>query len=233
MKMLLKKTMKSKIVSLILIFLFFALGTLGVPSSDEIEQFTQVKGEYIAIGIIFIIIVTLTFFKDLTKDFKLYFAKFGKNFGLSIKYFIIIIVGFFLTRILSTLILGDVNTTPKNDSAIYETFKLFPVYIIFVTNIYSPYVEEIIFRKSLSDLIKNKFLFIIISGITFGILHVSFDVTGDWLNFGSIFATSILVLPYVFFAGALAYVYRRENNILIPITIRIIYNAIVTIMAII
>jgi membrane protease YdiL (CAAX protease family) len=226
---------KWKLINFALIVFFFTFGTLGVPSTDQVHDFSLVKSEYIIIGIIFILVVTFIHFKDILADFKEYFKTPKRHLLITLKYFAFIVVGFVATRILSIWILGLINSIPENDTAIYETFKVFPFYIIFVTNIYAPYVEEIIFRKSLYDLVKSKWIFIILSGIVFGLLHTSITLAAifplsSW-DLNHILTTSLFVLPYVFFACTLAYAYVKEKNIFIPIGIRMIYNIIVTLIA--
>lgn len=229
-------TILEKLINFALIVLFFTFGTLGVPSTDQINEFASIQNGYILIGFVFIIFVTIIHFNDLKKELQEFLSK-PKYYLLTIaKYFLFAVIAFFIMRILSIFIIGSVNAVPENDTAIYKAFKYFPLYIVFVTNIYSPYVEEMIFRKSLHELVKNKVIFIVLSSVIFGLLHSSMvlipALSLAYCNASQLLTISLLALPYVFFAGVLAYVYTKEKNIIVPICIRVIYNIIVTLIAV-
>lgn len=224
-----------KIISMVIIIAFFALGTLGVPSSDQIDDFAKTSSAYYIIGILFFMVVSFTYYKDLFKEIKLYFKNCKKSIGLVFKYFLIAMGVYILTRAISMIALGAINMTPASDAAIYDTFKAFPLYVVFITIIYSPYVEEVIFRKSLGKLFTNKWIFIVLSGLVWGLLHVSIDITSilsisQW-NWVGVLESSLLAFPYVCFGGVLAYSYKKTDNIFIPVSVRFLYNIIVTFLA--
>ena len=94
--------------------------------------------------------------------------------------------------------------------------KMFPIYMTFSTVIYSPIVEEITFRKTFRNIIDNKYFYILLSGIIFGIIHT----TGDITNKNEI----LLAIPYIIMGIDLSYIYYKSNNIFTTIFIHSIHN---------
>jgi len=82
--------------------------------------------------------------------------------------------------------------------------------------IYAPLTEELIFRKSIRDVIKNKWLYIIISGLIFGGLHVvsSIDSLIDL----------IYLIPYCSLGFVFASLYIKTNNIYSTIVAHSFHN---------
>ena len=105
-----------------------------------------------------------------------------------------------------------------NEETIRETFKISPIYIFFSSVIFAPVVEELVFRQSLKNIIPNKYIFIIVSGIIFGGLHVITSLTS---------VTDLLYLiPYCAPGFAFAYILADSDNIFIPISLHFMHNGI-------
>lgn len=205
------------ILSIIMILMYALIGILGIPEAGNNTDFEQIKAGYYIIGILFIVIITLFNFDIFKHDLKDYFKHFPKNIWHTIKFLLIGLVVFSISRFLTYLI---INVTPTGDSLIKSAFQDFPVYIIFVTVIYTPYVEEMIFRKLLSDIIPNKYLFIITSASIFAYFHA----IGDFSNVTQFIS---LFVPVACFGAVIAYSYRKTNNIFVPILIHLLYNSFV------
>ena len=157
--------------------------------------------------------VILAFKNELKKSMK-HFKKNLKNF---LKYLLYTMIVFAtlsaIITLLCNLIVGDI---PENQSAL-EAYNY--LYLLFGSIIYAPIVEELIYRGVLRKIIKNDKIFIIISGIIFGLAHV-------------IGSSSIIQYIYIFdygFCGAyLAYLYTRYNNIYLNMSAHFIMNFIAT-----
>ena len=92
----------------------------------------------------------------------------------------------------------------------------------FSTVLYAPLVEEITFRKTFRNIINDKILFILISGIMFGIIHVgiSSNTTNDLL----------MIIPYLIMGIDFSYIYYKSDNIFTTITIHSIHNLVLLII---
>ena len=87
--------------------------------------------------------------------------------------------------------------------------------------ILGPIVEELIFRKSIFNIFKAKYVSIVISAVLFGFMHT---IDSNYTNLSLLIANTI---PYLFLGLYLAYIYSKENkNIIYPILIHMILNTI-------
>ena len=120
-----------------------------------------------------------------------------------------------ITEILTPGVDADANT-----NAVHNLFTVSAWYTIFKTMIFGTLVEEILYRESVRDNVKNNFVFIIISAIIYTIMNLVFTGLPE-----THVVSSILVnfLPAIFFS--IAYI-RNDNNILLLSLIKFCYNLI-------
>ena len=97
---------------------------------------------------------------------------------------------------------------------------MFPVYTVFASCIFAPFVEEVIFRKCLGKVFNNDILFIIVSGFLFGFAHTLASI-GMGLN------QMLYIIPYGVFGGIFAYIYCKTKNIFPTITVHHFHNTII------
>lgn len=167
-------------------------------------------------SILTICLIMLIYNKKLSKDFKDMKKNSTKYFNKYIKYWFI---GLFIMMV-SNLIINLIVTKniPANEQAIRETFNISPFYIFFSAVIYAPIVEELVFRLSIKNIFNNKWLFIIISGLLFGSLHV-------FSNFQNI--TDLLyIIPYSAPGIIFAYMLEDSDNICVPMSFHMLHNGI-------
>lgn len=159
------------------------------------------------IGIIFY------FYKDELKED---FYDFKERHNLT-KYIGIYLIGVFLMA-LSNIILQKITNLEigGNEEAIRKLIKEVPLYIFFSSVIFAPFVEEMIFRKNIRNIFHNKYLFIIISGFAFGILHISdFSI-----------AQILMGIPYIIMGIDFAYIYYKTDNIYTTMIFHLCHNLI-------
>ena len=100
------------------------------------------------------------------------------------------------------------------DAALFDKIALI-VFSVFL----APFVEEIVFRRAIYGFLENINipLAIIVSGLSFGFIHV---LSGDYIQ----------LIIYGSLGLALAYTYYISNkNIITVITIHMIYNLVIAI----
>ena len=85
------------------------------------------------------------------------------------------------------------------------------------TSILAPFVEESIFRLGLRSVIKEKYLFIAISGLVFGFMHI-------FPTELPLYVALIQSIVYVAMGICLAYMYTETDNIWITIIIHALNN---------
>ena len=79
------------------------------------------------------------------------------------------VAAIYVTALLS---LFGLSETANNQQLVEEMFKSAPLLNILTGTICAPIVEEIIFRGSVRRVIKDKKVFVIVSGLLFGLVHV-------------------------------------------------------------
>ena len=187
---------KEKTGSAILIIWYF-MSMLGLPlllpdifMTDFFDYFT-----YITVFILSIIV-----FKDrIIRDFQVIKNHKKQYARWYIPRFIIIRILYYVVSV-AALYLGGKYASENQESV--ESLKA--VEMILITCIYGPFVEECVFRGAFRKYIKKDWLFILVSGLVFGALHVVGEKTvSDFLSLGAM---------YVFEGCALAWLYVKSNN---------------------
>lgn len=170
---------------------------------------------------ILMIVLSISFFKDLLKksfkafkeNFRAYFQNLIKDIGV----FYLAYLGIaFISVLLSK---GSVSVNQENVEAL-------PIWLSFpLAVLYAPIVEETLFRGCLRRFIKNDTLFIIVSAITFGLLHTVFTEA-------TLYNVIVVALPYMAMGGILAYLYVKTNNICTNMALHSFHNTFAMIMSI-
>ena len=161
-------------------------------------------------------LIMIIYNKKISKDFKDIKKNSIKYFNKYIKYWLI---GLFIMMVSNLFInLIVTNDIPSNEQAIRETFNISPIYIFFSAVIYAPIVEELIFRQSIKNIFNNKWLFIIISGLLFGSMHIF----GDFKNITDL----LYIIPYSTPGIIFAYMLEDSDNICVPMSFHFIHNGI-------
>ena len=159
-------------------------------------------GMIIIYGSVFVLMIGV-FFNQLKHDFKIFKEYFKEYASLTFKTW--------LKSLLVMLIIGIIiqlltNTSQSNNQkALQEIFKIYPGLIAFLSIIYAPFAEELMFRGVFRKFVKSKYLFIFISGITFGLLHV--------LDDSKTLAEFSYVIVYSSLGMFLASLYYKTNNL--------------------
>jgi len=208
-----------KIIKTISLFiLFFTISSIPIAIFNiNIESFNQLQFIIYSFicNILFLMIIMLCYYKTLKKDFKSYFKDFWKNLEESFKYYILGLGIMIVSNLILTFVLG--GNVAANEETVRNSIDLAPFLMFLEVAIYAPLAEELLFRKSIRDVIKNKWLYIFISGFIFGALHV--------IGCETLFEYLYLI-PYCSLGFAFAYIYAKTDNIYSTITIHAIHNTI-------
>lgn len=159
----------------IVLFLREILGmTLNVSDYNDLILVDTIH------SVILVIIVFILYFdkiKDATKKIK---TMGGENF---IKKVIISGLMLFVVKIgagivisILTVLLGLDSTSVENQELVEKMLVSAPLVMMISVSILAPITEELIFRAGISDVVKNKRVFIAVSGLIFGLMHVTGSV---------------------------------------------------------
>lgn len=214
--------MKEKTINVVkcifLFILFFTISAIPVLIFRiDISKFNDLdKVIYsLSCSLLFLSIIMLCYRKTLVKDFKPYFKNFGKNFENSFKYYLVGVgVMIFSNLIITLLFQGDLST---NETMVRSYINASPLLMAIDISFYAPLAEELLFRKSVRDVVKNKWLYIFISGFIFGGMHV----IGTEGLIGLLY-----LIPYCSLGFTFAYIYAKTDNIYSSIMLHFMHNTI-------
>lgn len=207
-----------KFIALLLLYILFAnipIIFLSMMGIDYTNWPPLIKYSYMFIcNIVTMIIIMGIYYKTLKNDFKKFFNKnFLNNLETPFKYWLI----GFIVMIISNLILGIVTKgIAGNEEAVRDLMKQAPIYMAFDICIYAPILEELIFRKSIRDITNKKWLYVLLSGLIFGFLHVIGTLSNP--------IDLLYLIPYSSVGLAFAYTYYKTNNIYSTITMHFLHN---------
>lgn len=161
-------------------------------------------------------IIMLIFKNKIKADF----IDFKKN---KIKYFNSYFKLWFLLLVLtmasnSIIMLINNGGIANNEAAIDQIFDKNPIYVYLLATFIAPLTEELVFRLGVRKWFKTDTLFIIMSGLIFGLAHTigQINVLTDYLY----------IIPYSIPGFIFGYLLTKTNNIFVPISMHMFHNGI-------
>jgi membrane protease YdiL (CAAX protease family) len=166
--------------------------------------------------ILMTLVIVYIYKKTIITDFKIFIKNNIKYFKKYIKYWFLMLI----LMISSNLIVTLFTTTDiaNNQNTIIETLKVAPIYTFILTVFVAPILEELVFRLSFRKIFSNNILFILLSGLVFGSMHV--------IGTCEHLIDLLFIIPYSIPGFIFAYVYTKSKNICIPISLHFIHNGI-------
>ena len=160
------------------------------------------------------------------KDLKVDFSKFKKNIksnlDIGFKYWVIGVLLMFFSNLLIISILPNIDS--QNEVMVQKMIDSMPWVMFINTAILGPFIEEMVFRRGFRLIIKNKWTFVLISGLVFGLMHIIF-------SFSNVYEF-VLMFPYAFVGCSYALSYYETDSIFTPITMHMLHNGILTLLSI-
>ena len=226
--------MKEKIINIIKLgislILFFSIGIISGfilkmfnIDVNIIKEKYMVYYQFIVSFILFIILLIM-YFKYIKKDYCDFKKNIVKNIKSILKLFIIFIIVKFIVSFVTMLIVSllgmDIESiTSVNQETIIEYIKVAPILMAFTTSLFGPFYEEILFRLGFKKALKKGIIFVLISGLIFGVMHV-FPLDDEV----SLLLGIIQSINYVTMGIFLAYIYNKSDNIFISIGVHFLNN---------
>lgn len=219
-------TIENKIIKILISFLWIILMLIWgiIPTiilslfginTDTLSETTKIIITFLN-DLLFLALLIKVYYKTLKEDFNKYFRhNFKENFKTSISYWLLGLGIMVISNYIIAIVMN--GQLAQNEESVRNLVDLFPLYMTFEIIIYAPLSEELIFRKSIRDIISNKYLYAIISGIIFGGLHAISSITN---------LTSLLYLiPYCSLGIIFGLLYTKSNNIFSTIVIHALHNS--------
>jgi len=187
-------------------------GTLGINNT--------VITSFIA-DILFMLFVVFMYRHNLKEDIKKFKKYSLKKILSTIILWVVIIIAFNIVYgMLLDFIAPGFENTDANTAAVYNLYSVSGWYTIFKTMIFGTLAEEILYRESVRDNVKNNILYVLLSAGIYTFMNVIFSGLVSGFEIVSIIA---YFLPGIFFS--IAYI-RNDNNILLLSLVKFCYNLI-------
>ena len=211
-------------IFLLLLMHYFSYIPIYIFKIDMSKLSDTLKIVYLlSCDILYMLIVYIFFYRTINNDFKKYFKDFDKNYRTSIQYYIIGYILMVVSNIIISLFFR--NATAGNEEIVRSLIDDYPLYMFFSVSIYAPFVEELVFRKSIYDIVYSfkenkytKYIYIITSGLIFSLMHV-LGVSDNLIDY-------IYVIPYLCLGIAFAALYHKTKNIFSTIMMHSLHNTI-------
>ncbi len=200
----------------ILFFIISLAGMFILPSifySFISEFLGGGSSSQFASELLFIVTLILIYYKDLKREFKIYITDIKKNIPIMLKYYVLGIIIMIFSNLIINMIIGNVSS---NESAVRESLFSFPVYTMLSIMIVAPLSEELVFRKSISPIIKNKWIYAIVCGLLFGGAHL---LAGEFALINLLY-----LVPYGSLGFVFALMNRETKTTFSSITMHCIHN---------
>lgn len=171
---------------------------------------------------VLLIILFLIFRKDLIEEWKRFRKKFLENIDIGIKYWLVGLGIMMISNIIITFVINLGQAA--NEQAVQSMISSLPWLMLINAGLIAPCTEEIIFRKGFKKAFPNKWLFIILSAIVFGALHVITSMTSP--------IELLYIIPYGALGAAFAYMYQKTDTIFTSIAMHMFHNTALILLSI-
>lgn len=173
-------------------------------------------------NIILLIILFFMYRKELKKEWIIFKSKFLENIDVGFKAWIIGLLGMiFFNFIFNVLLQGG---QANNEEAVQSMISALPWLMLINAGFIAPLIEEIIFRKVFRNIFRKKWVFILTSGVVFGLMHV-ITSSSNLLDF-------LYFIPYSCLGLSFAYAYDKTDTVFTSTFIHIVHNTILVLLSI-
>ena len=173
-------------------------------------------------NIVLLLILFLIFRKDIIKEWKKFKSNFLENIDTGIKYWLVGLAIMMGSNIIINIVMNLGQAA--NEQAVQQMISALPWLMFINAGIIAPCTEELIFRKSFRKAFPNKWLFVFISALIFGSLHVVTSMTSP--------IELLYIIPYGALGGAFAYMYQKTDTIFTSITMHMFHNSALILLSI-
>lgn len=204
-----------KSISIILLLILSSTITFSILKVNPNNISDKTYTIYLTISeLLLLIILFIIYRKTILEDFKKFKKDINGNLELAFRYWtvgfsIMLISNLFISLILEKNISG-------NEEVVRNYINASPLLMAISTIIFAPINEELTFRKSIRDALKNKWIYALTSGIIFGGLHI--------ISYINTPLDLIYLIPYSSLGISFALLYYKTNNIFSSISMHTMHN---------
>lgn len=173
-------------------------------------------------NIVLLLILFLIFRKEIIKEWKKFKNNFLENIDTGVKYWLVGLAIMMVSNIIINIVMNLGQAA--NEQAVQQMISAIPWLMFINAGIIAPCTEELVFRKSFKKAFPNKWIFILMSALIFGSLHVLPSMTSP--------LELLYIIPYGSLGGAFAYMYQKTNTIFTSIAMHMLHNSALILLSI-
>ena len=205
-------------VGLLILPSLFALLLKPIGLNDMVTTFIS--------DVLFVVILYLFYLKDLNREFKTFTKNIKKNIGSCFKIWGYGFLGMVVFNLILSIILKNISA---NETQVREMLFNYPLISLLTISLAAPFCEELIFRKSLQPVIKNKWIYVILCGVLFGGAHILTNIFS-----GEFILTDLLyIFPYASLGCAFALMDFEHKTTFSSIMMHVFHNTITAVFLLI
>lgn len=210
-------------IGVILLYFFWPMIINGIWNCfNQLQPYQESIFFNIITNIILLFIVTLIYKNDLKKEWQTFIEQ-KKNYVSILKYTVIIFGAILCFNIIMRYVFHF--SSAPNETILYDQSQRQPLLTIFMVTLYYPIVEGIVFQKTIYKVIKNPWIFIVVSSLFFTYFNIAFTQ----INLENV----ITSLQYVISNSILAFAYYKSNTIFVSVGTKMFYNFLISLLGII
>ena len=163
-----------------------------------------------------ILLVFIFFFiyrKDLIKEFHIFKKNLANNLDIGLRYWFLGLVIMVVSNLIISYFFN--SNGAENENIVQSFIKYLPGIMLINAGLLAPFNEEIVFRKTLYDVFKNKWVFAFFSFLFFGGAHVLGGTT---------LVDYLYIIPYGALGGAFALAYYETKSIFTSMSFHMFHN---------
>ncbi len=211
-----------KLIVNIILFIVVILGLFIIPSLKYLLIKNIIKNEYVCeviSNLIYILFLYLIYRKDINLEVKTYKNNFRECIKTGLKYYFLGLGIMIISNLIINLTIGKISC---NENTVRDMLFSHTLYTMISIMIIAPLSEEIIFRKSIQPIFKNKWVYTIVCGFLFGVAHIiSCKIT---------LLSLVYIIPYGALGCAFALMNYKSKTVFTSITMHFLHNTITGIL---
>jgi membrane protease YdiL (CAAX protease family) len=174
-------------------------------------------------SVVVAIILFFIYKKELKEDFKKFKDNLLENIDTGFRCWILGLVVMMVSNLLILFLFNSGGA--NNENAVQSMLKSFPALMFITSTFLAPFNEELVFRKTIKDVFKNKWVFVALSFILFGGAHVisSAESLVDYLY----------IIPYGALGAAFALAYYKTDTVFTSMCCHMVHNGVLVLISII
>lgn len=173
--------------------------------------------------LVIIMILAYMYRNEIKKQFNDFTKNLNKYADTAFKYWLIGLGVMVISNLIINFFIPSASA--NNEQQVQQMIHSIPLVSIFCIGFLAPMIEEMIFRKAFFDAFNKKWVFILVSSLVFGSLHVVLSLTSPW--------DLLYIIPYTALGMSFAFTMAKTNNVFPSMLVHMFHNTSLTIVSIV